>query len=114
MASSSSSSVQLIVQARAGQTTRASASFAGCSPPQAQVEGCALTVAEKAGPFEAYRWATSTGSYHNGHPRHGTPQSLIVDASRVLYRAPIFMGPAEAPDGPNPLFRLVSDMLDRF
>ena len=85
--------------------------FAANPPKRASPQ---LTEAEKAGPFESYRWATSTGSFRNGHPRAGTPQTLVVEASRVRFRAPIEVGAAERPDDANPLFRLVTDMCGRF
>ena len=80
----------------------------------ARVERRPLTAAEQAGPFEVYRWAKHTGSYHRGHPRHSTPQYGIIDSSQVKYRAPLQLGPAESQHDPNPLFRLVTDMMDRF
>ena len=80
----------------------------------ARVERRNLTAEEEAGPFEVYRWATHTGSYMIGHPRHSTPQYGVVDAGQVRYRAPIFVGPSEAREEPNPLFRLVTDMCGRF
>ena len=80
----------------------------------AEVEKRDLTASEKRGPFEVYRWATSCGSYKNGHPLSGAPQYGVVDASQVRYRAPIFIGLAEPRDAPNPIHRLVTDMLRRF
>lgn len=80
----------------------------------ARVERRNLKAEEEAGPFEVYRWATHTGSYMIGHPRHSTPQYGVVDAGQVRYRAPIFVGPSEAREEPNPLFRLVTDMCGRF
>jgi hypothetical protein len=79
-----------------------------------QVEQRALTAAEASGPFDAYRWSTHTGSYHSGHPAHSTPHYGVVDVSQVRYRAPIFVGLAEPRDAPNPIYRLVTDMLRRF
>ena len=80
----------------------------------AEVEKRDLTASEKRGPFEVYRWATSCGSYKDGHPLAGAPQYGVVDASQVRYRAPIFIGLAEPRDAPNPIHRLVTDMLRRF
>ena len=79
-----------------------------------EVEQRQPTAAEAAGPFEVYRWATHTGSFMTGHPRHSTPQYGVIDAGQVRYRAPIEVGPAEARGEPNPLFRLVTDMCGRF
>ena len=80
----------------------------------AQVERRALTAYEALSPFEVYYWATHTGSYHMGHPRHSTPQYGVVNVSQVRYRAPIFVGPAESEDAASPTFQLVSDMTRRF
>ena len=80
----------------------------------AQVERRTLTASEASGPFDVYRWSTTTGSYHRGHPAHSLPHYGVVDASQVRYCAPIFVGPAEPPDAPNPTYRLVTDMLRRF
>ena len=72
-----------------------------------------LTPQERAGSFDAFRWATRTGSYKNGHPRAGTPHYGVVSVSEIRFRAPIFTGPSEA-SADNPLFRLVTDMQRRF
>ena len=72
------------------------------------------TAAEALCPFEVYRWATHTGSFMTGHPRHSTPQYGVVDAGQVRYRSPIFVGPSEMRGEQNPLFRLVADMFGRF
>ena len=80
----------------------------------AAVEQRALTATELAGPFEVYRWSTHTGSHKRGHPPHSTPQYGVIDADQVRYRAPIEVGPSEARDEANPVFRLVTDMQRRF
>ena len=79
----------------------------------AKVEKRALTASEKTGPFDVYRWSTTTGSYCKGHPAHSMPHYGVVDVSQMRYRAPIFVGPAERQDAPNPTYRLVTDMLRR-
>ena len=79
----------------------------------ARVERRSLTAAEQAGPFDAFRWATNTGSYKRGHPRHGTHYG-IVSTDQLKYRAPIFPGPSESVDAADPLLRLITDMLRRF
>ena len=80
----------------------------------ARVEGRGMTEAELAGPFESFRWSTRAGSYRTGHPRHGAPDYGIIDVGEVRFRAPIFVGPSEARNEVNPLFRLVTDMSGRF
>ena len=80
----------------------------------AAVEQRTLTVAEATGPFESFRWATHTGSYHRGHPRAREPHYGVIDAAQVRYCAPMQVGPSDSPDAANPLFRLNTDMLRRF
>ena len=79
----------------------------------ARVEARALTTREKAGPYQSFRWATHTGSFHNGHPAGGRPHYGVVDAGQVRYCAPLQVGPADPADSADPLFRLNTDMLRR-
>jgi hypothetical protein len=84
------------------------------SSDAARGAGRPMTASEKAGPFETFRWSTCWGSYRTGHPLAREPHYGVVRAETILYRAPIYLGPAEDPADDDPVWRLVTDMFDRF
>ena len=73
-----------------------------------------LTAVEVRGPFESFRWSRRGGSFANGHPSHGEPHYGLVSIEKVRYRAPIFTGPATPVGAPDPVYRLVEDMMRPF
>ena len=52
--------------------------------------------------------------YGEGHPSHGEPHYGLVSIEKVRYRAPIFTGPATPVGAPDPVYRLVEDMMRPF
>ena len=63
-------------------------------------------------PFNAYRWSRATGSTRTGHPRAGAAHYGVVDARHLLYVAPVVRSARDAPDAPDPVFFLNTDMWD--
>ena len=71
-----------------------------------------MTAEERRGPFPTYRWARQPGNRPAGHPRANGPHyGVVVEASEVLYAAPMMTGLGETPRSDDPpLFRLNMDM----
>ena len=68
------------------------------------------TAEERRGPFPTYRWARQPPNRPHGHPQAGGPHYGVVEASEVLYAAPMMTGLGEMPGSADPLFRLNMDM----
>ena len=64
---------------------------------------------EQRGPFATYRWARQPANRPVGHPRAGGPHYGVVEATEVLYAAPILVGLGAPTDSADPLFRLNED-----
>ena len=69
-----------------------------------------MTDEERRGPFPTYRWARQPRNRPVGHPAANGPHYGVLEASGVLYAAPIMTGLGESPDSDDPLFRLNVDM----
>ena len=76
----------------------------------AAAEGRSRTAEERRGPFPTYRWARQPPNRPHGHPQAGGPHYGVVEASEVLYAAPMMTGLGEMPGSADPLFRLNMDM----
>ena len=72
--------------------------------------GRELTEEERRGPFPLYRWARQPRRRPAGHPPARGPHYGVVEASTVLYAAPMLTGLGEDPRSDDPLFRLNVDM----
>ena len=70
---------------------------------------------EKRGPFKTFRWNPHPGGGRfTGHPACGAAHYGIVDITQVMYTAPMLSGVAEQLDATDPLFRLNTDMWEKF
>ena len=75
----------------------------------AQAEQRPLSAEECRGPFPMFRWARQPENRPVGHPPAGGPHYGAVEASEVLYAAPLMIGLGALPGSADPLFRLNLD-----
>ena len=74
-----------------------------------------VTTDETRGPFPAFRWNPHPGGGRfTGHPAYGSAHYGVVDITQVMYVVPMLPGLAEPLDSTDPLFRLNTDMWDKF
>ena len=76
----------------------------------AQAEQRPLSAEECRGPFSMFRWARQPENRPVGHPPAGGPHYGAVEASEVLYAAPLMIGLGALPGSADPLFRLNLDI----
>jgi len=87
----------------------------GTARDVAQAAGRALSPDEKRGPFKAFRWELHPGGGRfTGHPRIGSPHYSVVNVESIMHVAPMVPALANAPGTKDPLFRLVTDMWEKF
>ena len=63
-------------------------------------------------PFTAYKWEVAIGSNANRHPAAGTPHYSVVDASHIIYNAPMICAYGSSPCDADLAFFLNTDMWD--
>ena len=74
-----------------------------------------VTPDETRGPFPAFRWNPHPGGGRfTGHPAYGTAHYGVVDITQIMYVAPMLPSLAEPLDSTDPLFKLNTDMWEKF
>ena len=74
-----------------------------------------VTPEEKRRPFAGYRRNPNPGGGRFvGHPAHGVAHYGVVDITQLMYVVPMLPALAEPLDAKDPLFRLNTDMWEKF
>ena len=74
-----------------------------------------VTTDETRGPFPAFRWNPHPGGGRfTGHPAYGSAHYGVVDITHVMYVVPMLPSLAEPLDSTDPLFKLNTDMWEKF